>query len=132
MDCNLPVALSTEFSRQEYGLGSHSILQGIFLIQGTNQDIPHCKQILYCLSHQGTPCVSIVLLIFLVTEISYSFLDPWIYSLHQIWKAFSCFLIQLFCAFSPLDTLIIGTLGILLEVFLLLTNILFFLLYIFF
>ena len=54
MDCNLPVALSTEFSRQEYGLGSHSILQGIFLIQGTNQDIPHCKQILYCLSHQGS------------------------------------------------------------------------------
>ena len=54
MDCNLPVALSTEFSRQEYGVGSHSILQGIFLIQGTKQDILHCKQILYCLSHQGS------------------------------------------------------------------------------
>ena len=32
-------------------MGCHSILQGIFLIQG----LPHCRQILYHLSHQGRP-----------------------------------------------------------------------------
>ncbi|CAI9174558.1 unnamed protein product [Rangifer tarandus platyrhynchus] len=34
-----------KFSRQ--GLGSHSLLQGIFLTQGSNLGLLHCKQILY-------------------------------------------------------------------------------------
>ena len=34
------------------GLGSHSLLQGIFLTQGSNPGLLHCRQILYCLSHQ--------------------------------------------------------------------------------
>ena len=29
-------------------------LQGIFLTQGSNPGLPHCRQILYHLSHQGT------------------------------------------------------------------------------
>ena len=33
-------------------VGYHSILQGIFAIQGSNLDILHCRQILYHLSHQ--------------------------------------------------------------------------------
>ena len=37
------------------GMGSLSLLQGIFLIQGSNPGLPHCKQILYHLSHQGNP-----------------------------------------------------------------------------
>ena len=32
----------------------YSLLQGIFLTQGLNPDLPHCKQILYHLSHQGS------------------------------------------------------------------------------
>ena len=35
-------------------MGSHSFLQGVFLIQGLNPSLPHQRQILYCLSHQGT------------------------------------------------------------------------------
>ena len=35
--------------------GSHSLLQGIFLTQGSNQSFPHFREILYCLSHQGSP-----------------------------------------------------------------------------
>ena len=35
------------------GVDSCSSLQGIFLIQGLNPDLPHCKQLLYHLSHQG-------------------------------------------------------------------------------
>ena len=37
------------------GLGCHSLLQGIFPIWGLNPGILHCRQILYCLSHQGSP-----------------------------------------------------------------------------
>ena len=35
------------------GVGSHSLLQGIFLTQGLNPGLSHCRQILYSLSHQG-------------------------------------------------------------------------------
>ena len=34
---------------------SHSFLQGIFPTQGLNPGLLHCRQILYCLSHQGSP-----------------------------------------------------------------------------
>ena len=37
------------------GVGSHSLLQGIFSTQGSNPGLLHCRQILYHLSHQGTP-----------------------------------------------------------------------------
>ena len=44
-----------EFSRQEYWSSLHSLLQGIFLTQGLNPGFLHCRQILYHLSHQGSP-----------------------------------------------------------------------------
>ena len=37
------------------GVGCHALLQGIFPTQGTNADLPRCRWILYCLSHQGSP-----------------------------------------------------------------------------
>ena len=44
------------------GVGCHFLLQGIFPTQGSNPptqgwnpDVLHCRQILYCLSHQGSP-----------------------------------------------------------------------------
>ena len=40
---------------QNTGVGSHSLLQGIFPIQGSNPGLPHCRQILYQLSHRGSP-----------------------------------------------------------------------------
>ena len=46
--------LSMKFSRQEYW-SSHSLLQRIFPIQGSNPGLLHCRQILYHLSHQGSP-----------------------------------------------------------------------------
>ena len=36
------------------GVGSHSLLQGIFSTQGSNPGLPHCREILYQLSHQGS------------------------------------------------------------------------------
>ena len=35
------------------GVGCHSLLQGIFLTQGLNPCVLHCRQILHRLSHQG-------------------------------------------------------------------------------
>ena len=40
---------------QNTGVGSRSLLQGIFPTQGSNPGLPHCRQILYQLSHQGSP-----------------------------------------------------------------------------
>ena len=37
------------------GVGSHSLLQRLFPTQGLNLGLSHCRQILYCLSHQGSP-----------------------------------------------------------------------------
>ena len=40
---------------QNTGVGSLSLLQGIFSTQGSNPGSPHCRQILYQLSHKGSP-----------------------------------------------------------------------------
>ena len=40
---------------QNTGVGSCSLLQGIFLTQGSNPGLPHCRRILYQLSHKGSP-----------------------------------------------------------------------------
>ena len=45
--------LSMGFSRQKYCC--HSLLQGIFHTQASNPVLLHCRQILYHLSHQGSP-----------------------------------------------------------------------------
>ena len=40
------------------GVDCHSLLQGIFLTQGANPGLLHCRQILYHLSHQGSTLIS--------------------------------------------------------------------------
>ena len=45
---------SMGFSSQEYGVGCHFLLQRIFPTQGSNPGLLHCRQMLYCLSHQGS------------------------------------------------------------------------------
>ena len=47
--CQAPQAM--EFSRWESGVGCHSLLRGIFPTQESNPCLPHCRQILCCLSH---------------------------------------------------------------------------------
>ena len=44
-----------EFSSQNTGVDRLSLLQGIFPTQGWNPGLPHCRQILYQLSHQENP-----------------------------------------------------------------------------
>ena len=42
---------------QNTGVGSLSLLRGIFPSQGSNPGLPRCRWILYQLSHKGSPCL---------------------------------------------------------------------------
>ena len=54
MDCIACQApLSVEFSRQNTGVGCHSLPQGIFPTQPSNPGLLHGRQFVYHLSHQG-------------------------------------------------------------------------------
>ena len=60
IDCSLPSSSVHEDSPDKNTeVGCHSLLQGIFLAQGSNPGLPHCRQILHRLSHQGSPYVCI-------------------------------------------------------------------------
>ena len=48
-----------DFLGKNTGVGCHSLLQGIFLTQESNLGLQHCRQILYHLSHQGSPDMDI-------------------------------------------------------------------------
>ena len=52
VDCSLCPGNSPD---KKTGVGSHSFLQGIFLTQRSILGLPHCRQILYHLGHQGSP-----------------------------------------------------------------------------
>ena len=55
LDCSLPgSSVHGDSPGKNTGVGCHALLQGIFPTQGSNTDLPHCRQILYCLSHQGS------------------------------------------------------------------------------
>ena len=43
-----------DFPGKNTGVGCHFLLQEIFPIQGLNLGLPHCRQTLYHLSHQGS------------------------------------------------------------------------------
>ena len=47
--------LSMGISSKKTGVDRHSHLQGLFLTQGSNSCLRHCRQILYHLKHQGSP-----------------------------------------------------------------------------
>ena len=51
MDCNSP----WNSPGQNTGVGSLSLLQGILPTQGSNPGLPHCRRILYQLSHKEGP-----------------------------------------------------------------------------
>ena len=56
MDCGPPgSSVHRDSPGKNIGMGCHALLQGIFPTQGLNPGLLHCRQILYCLSHQGNP-----------------------------------------------------------------------------
>ena len=58
MDCSLPgSSVRGDSPGKNTGVGCHALLQEIFPTRGSNPGLPHSRQILYCLSHQGSPRV---------------------------------------------------------------------------
>ena len=56
IDCSLPDSfVHGDSPGNKTGVGCHALLQGNFPTQGLNPGIPQCRQILYHLSHQGSP-----------------------------------------------------------------------------
>ena len=55
MDCSPPgSSVHRDSPGKNTGMGCHALLQGIFPTQGLNPGLPHCRQIAYHLSHQGS------------------------------------------------------------------------------
>ena len=55
-DCSPPgSSVHGDSPGKNTGMGCHDLLQGIFPTQGSNPGLPHCRQILYHLSHQSSP-----------------------------------------------------------------------------
>ena len=56
MDCSPPgSSVLGDSPSRNTGVGCHALLQGLFPIQGSNPGLSHHRQILYHLSHQGSP-----------------------------------------------------------------------------
>ena len=56
MDCSPPdSSVHGDSPGKNTGVGCHAFLQEIFPTEGSNPDLPHCRHILYHLSHQGRP-----------------------------------------------------------------------------
>ena len=71
--------LSMEFSSRNTDVGCYSPLQGIFLTQGLNLYLLHCRQTLYRLRHQGSPSIMYRLTHFILSHrfsILFSFSIP--------------------------------------------------------
>ena len=55
MDCSLvSSSVHGDSPGQNTGVGCHTLFQGPFPAQGSNPCLPHCRWILYHLSHQGS------------------------------------------------------------------------------
>ena len=56
MDCSPPGSSVHGYSPgKNIAVGHHALLQGIFPTQGSIPGLPHCRPILYQLSHKGSP-----------------------------------------------------------------------------
>ena len=62
MDCSPPgSSVHGNSLGKNTGVGCHALIQGLFLTQGSNSGLPHCRWVLYHLSHQGSPVTYITL-----------------------------------------------------------------------
>ena len=68
MDCSPPGSSVLGILQAITGVGCHAFPQGIFLTQGSNPGLLHCRQILYRLSHQGSPCVCVCVRVCVYTQ----------------------------------------------------------------
>ena len=57
--CQHPLSMGF-FRQEDTGVGCHSLLQGTFLTQRSNLGLLHCLWILYHLTRQGSPGVTLI------------------------------------------------------------------------
>ena len=70
MECNLPgSSVHGNSPDRNTDVRCYALLQGIFPTQGLNPDLPHCRWILYHLSHQGSPYIYMYVYIYIYTYI---------------------------------------------------------------
>jgi len=65
-----------DFSGKNTGVGCHFLLQEIFLTEGLNPGLPHCRQMLYRLSHQGRWCVYVYIYVEYYSDIKKNEIMP--------------------------------------------------------
>ena len=80
LDCSLP---GSSVHGKNTGVGSHSILQGIFPTQESNSGFPHCMQILYGLNHQVSPPGIVIIMEIFRTYFTWIFKT---YCLTSLWS----------------------------------------------
>jgi hypothetical protein len=68
MDCSQPDSSVHGVFQARKRVGCHFFLQGIFLTQGSNPCLPHCRQTLYQLSHQESPTANCLSAYFFFTQ----------------------------------------------------------------
>ena len=62
IDSNSPgYSVHRDSPGQNTGVGCQALLHEIFLIQGLNPGLPHCRWVLYCLRHHGSPIITILI-----------------------------------------------------------------------
>ena len=71
---------------QNTGVGSLSLLQGLFPTQGSNLGLPHCRWILYQPSHKGSPRI--------LERVAYPFSRG--FSRPRNWTKVSCIAVRFF------------------------------------
>ena len=67
MDCSPPGSpVCGDSPGTNTGVSCHVLLHGIFPTQESNPGLQHCRWILYCLSHQGSPCLYYICSMYMV------------------------------------------------------------------
>ena len=72
---------------QNIGVGSHSLLQGIFPTQGSNPGLSQHRWILYSLRHQGSLIMKAVAAAAKLLQLCPTLCDPMDYTVHGILQA---------------------------------------------
>ena len=70
-----------------------SFSRQFFPTQGSNPGLPHCKWVLYQLSHKGTPCACVLLLNF-CSSMQYHILRYVLFSRQKNWKYYTSMPLQ--------------------------------------
>ena len=87
MDCSPPCSsVHRDSPGKNTGVGCHAFLQGTFPTQGSNPGLPHCREILYQLSHQGSPMLAFIQSLFILPIQPTDLCFPSVSGLIALWK----------------------------------------------